>query len=157
MTINFFDNQETKVYIEKPFVEEYAKDNALDVSEYPVTGIKKTRKGNGYLIETDSFLIFLFNRNKVLEHLLEAMSVYIKTGHGYQIIVVLQPNDPYYKIGVDTNKPTNWLLSGGKYFPVDLTGSSLDQQDSDINPFLPPPISGTRHKRATPSNSQKTT
>jgi hypothetical protein len=156
MSINFFDNQDTKVYKERPFVEEYAKDNPLDITEYSVTAIRRTKKGNGYLIETEAFLIFLFNRSKVLEHLLAAMSVYIKTGHGYKILVVVSPSDPYYKIGVDTNKPTNWLLAGGKYFPVDLTGTTLDQLDSDQNPFLPIPSSGSRHKRKTQSDSQST-
>ncbi len=153
MAINFFEDTSTKVFVDKPFVEEFSK-NTTELKEfYEIESIRKTRKQNGYLLETDSFIIFLYNKSKVLQHLLEALNVYVTSGHGFKILCVVLRNDPYYQLGVDPDKPTNWSLTQGKYHVGEIHTFGLDPSQEDLNPFLPIPNTGNHKtsKRRSPS------
>ncbi len=149
MAINFFEDTSTKVFVEKPFIEEFSKNNTEFEEYYEIISIRKTRKGNGYLLESDAFIIFLYNKSKVLQQLLEALNVYVSSGHGFKILCVVLQNDPYYQLGVDPDKPTNWSLTQGKYHVGVIHTFGLEVSQLDQNPFLPIPNTGN-HKKSKP-------
>jgi len=122
----------------RPWIEDYAKDaeNILKVS--PVLEIKRTRKNTGYLVSTEEYSLMLFHNQRILNHLLEALKLWCKEGQGYLIVCQVVESSPYYKLGVDSSSPAQYLeVNEGKYLLQQGTGYSLEEQQD--NPFLPQP------------------
>jgi len=146
--INFFEEAPAGSYSRNPFVEEYAEKNPADTSLHLVISVGRNRKRTGYMVNTDKFTIFLYEGSKVLTQLLEALAVLHETGHGYKLYAQTSKEDPYYKLGIDQEQPTNWYAERGKYFiNPEVSTTGLEEQQN-TNPFLPTPSSTkTRHKR----------
>lgn len=145
MAISFFESKEgSNTYL--PFVEEYVKSTQDFDSTFKIHTIAKTRKGNGYMCYTDAFSIFLYSNAAITSQLIEALQVYVDSGHGYQIVAVTLNKDPYYKLGVDLEKTTNWLFTLGKYSVLEIPDNGLVGMTKSTNPFLPPLPSTGRHK-----------
>jgi hypothetical protein len=158
MALNFFDSEESTPQVDTPFVEDYLKSNPDEVgSIFDVEEVIRTRKGNGYLFKTQSFIVFMWNRNKTLALILEALKVYSEGIHGYKIVFQLIDKSPYYRVAVDPEKPTNWFGGNGRYSVREIPTSGLGVEEEAIgNPFLiSPPNSahnnGRTSKRTAPT------
>lgn len=165
MALSFFDSEETTPQVDTPFVEDYLKSNPDEVgSIFDVEEVIKTRKGNGYLFKTSSFIVFMWNRNKTLALILEALKVYSEGIHGYKLVFQLIDKSPYYRVAVDPDKPTNWFGGKERFSVREIPISGLGVEEEAIgNPFLiSPPHSahksnGSRKKAAPTPMPGKTT
>jgi hypothetical protein len=148
MAINFFESNDKSSG--KPFVDAYLETGTNIPTFGTVRSFRKTRKGTGYLLETDECIIFLFNGSQILKHLLEALSVYVSNKHGFEIQAHYFPQTKEYKLGVDSERACNYFFTEGSYY---LGENTTTGWDTTTNPFLlPSPHPTTRtHARSKPS------
>lgn len=149
MSIEFFQEGSSLSLSKKPFVEEYVELHPQDTALYLVTSVRRTRKRTGYMVNTDKFAVFLFEGSAILSQLMEALAEYHQSGHGYKIFCQPCQEDPYYKLGVDLDQPTNWLAERGKYFIASEASTTGSEEQQKANPFLPPPSTGKHRKKTT--------
>jgi hypothetical protein len=149
MSISFFEQQDKPVSARTPFVEEYVENNPPPYALLNVTSVARTRKRTGYMVNCDAYSVFLYEGSGVLNHLLEALNLWIETKQGFQLFLQAQQKDPYFQLGVDAEKPALWILTQGKYSLQQNIGSGLEAVPS-LNPFLPQTqrTTRTRHKSA---------
>jgi hypothetical protein len=136
MAISFFDNSNS---LRKPFIEDYVSANPQAEGKlFSVVEISKTRKGTGYMLHTNDFSIFLYGESKVAAQLLEALEHYCQHLLGYELIVEVQTKDPFYKLGIDVERPATWAYSKGKYLCSLPSTSGLEKKAAEGNPFILP-------------------
>lgn len=144
MGLTFFESTDDSTFVEKPFIDEYVKTEGIVLEPLQVLEVFQTRKKSGYILSSHECLVFMYNKSKVLQQLLEALNVYVSSSHGYKLYIVPQEKDPYYKLAIDPDKPTNWLYTKGKWHVSELNTSTSESNTE--NPFLPIPRTG-RHKK----------
>ncbi len=150
--ITFFDQDDNSSNDRlKPFVEDYIEANPNDIGTYDVISVTRTRKRTGYLLDTEKFTIMLFENSKVLKLLLEALTVWHESGHGYTIIARTQHMYPFYQLGTDLDRPTNWYMSKGKFFTAKENTTSTSELLDTRNPFLPKPSTRRHKNKSTPT------
>lgn len=160
MALTFFDSEESTPQGDIPFVEDYLKSNPEEVGNlFCVEEVIRTRKGNGYLFKTSQFLVFMWNRNKTLGLILEALKVYVDGMHGYKIVFQLIDKAPYYRVACDPDQPTTWFGGNGRFTVRELPISgSVVEEEAVGNPFLiSPPHSAHKngHTRKNTAPTQK--
>lgn len=102
MSIVFFDDAESSGS-QLPFVNEFVrKPNQLGTS-HDILSIAPSRKGNGLVVKTESFMIFIWKSSKACQWLLDAVRVG-EDECGYPIVAVLKKEDPHYTLGLDTDR-----------------------------------------------------
>lgn len=134
MAIKFFSNDSVELSAERPFVEEFVKQNPSKVGEvYQVNQVRLTRKGNGYLLETDDFLLFLFKNKPITQQLIGGLDLYQRSGNGYKLFIQLAGKAPYFQLGFDAEKPCYWiLLESGKYLSQEEISTSTWGEDTGL-------------------------
>lgn len=145
MSISFFEQSNNASASRIPFVEDYVEKNPSPWQLIPVIDVRRTKKRTGYMVNTKDYSIFLFEGSQILNYLLEALSQWIQSGHGYAIVAQPLEHDPFYQLGVDKDKPVQWAYAQGKYTWQHLTGSGLEAPPTP-NPFLPQTQTTTRTK-----------
>jgi hypothetical protein len=102
MAITFFDD-ESESSSQLPFVNEYVRTPGVLGTVFDVESIAPSRKGNGLVLKTDRFIIFVWKKSKICSFILDA----VKHGEddcGYPLVVELRKKDPFYSIGLDTSR-----------------------------------------------------
>lgn len=152
MSIQFFeDSSSTSGELEfaNDYLKKFPKDNG---KAFPVKEIILARSGKGYLASTDSFLCWLWKREKTTALLLEALQAYVDQRYGYTIVAVLDKGDKNgFKLGVDSELPCMWYGSAKKY-SVEVDIPTLETQGG--NPFLIQPVPSIPTTDVVASNSK---
>lgn len=147
MSIQFFEDI-TPTDGDLDFAADFLKQNPkLDGKDFTITEINLARSGKGYMAKTDSFICWLWRKNKPTMQLLEALEAYVANQHGYRIVAVLDKKvKDGFRLGVDFDCPQSWFMHGEKksFATQDIWFSPTGVSQS--NPFLPPalqpPITG---------------
>lgn len=138
MPLSFFESEGDSPQKETPFIEEYVKENPDCIGEvYEVEEVVRTRKSTGYILKTSAFIVFKWNRDKALKLILEALQHYVNEMHGYKLVIQVTDKSPYYLVGCDSEKPTNWFGGNGRYTQREIIISGLElEEEGTGNPFL---------------------
>jgi len=160
MAIQFFSFEESSSSAERLFVEDYVKQFPLEVgTTHLVESVRLTKKGTGYLLETEKFLIFLFKNKPLTKQLIGGLDLYERSGNGYKLYCQLMGKSPYFQLGFDSEEPCYWiLLEQGKYLSQEEVPTATSAEDTGINLGglsipLPPTQVPTRMQ---PSNNRQT-
>lgn len=145
MAINFFNEEVSSVRV---FVNEYVQSNKKVVGNiYEMESAMLVKSGKGMMLNFGSFQIFLFKGQKLCKQLTAALENYCENGHGYKIIAQLTSSDPYYVLGCDSEKPTNYVFFDGKYSSTEKPINTLQTSD---NPFLLSTPTNTKSTKGSP-------
>lgn len=148
MAISFFSSEDS---ISLPFANEfYASNKKLVGSIYEMESALLVKSGKGLMLNFSKFQVFLFKNQKLCKQLTAALENYCETGHGYKIIAQLTSNDPYYILGCDSEKPTNYVFFDGKYSCM-VENSNFSHNTE--NPFLLKTPTNTKLSKGNPKDS----
>lgn len=132
---------------EVPWIAQYLDENGTEGDSFPVTMVSKSSKG--FLILTDHFKGFLFEKSSVYKFLDEALSYWVSNqGINYPLFAIADKGGKLQLAVDDELEPSLWTKSGMKFeqkLKKSLASSSTTPKS---NPFLPTPP-------PTPSNGKK--
>jgi hypothetical protein len=137
MALSFFeeierDNGNGERLFVKEFLEANKRENG---KQFPIKELKLVKSGKGYILETDYFMVWLWKKQSITQHLLEALKLYTTTGKGYALFAVLDAKSKDgYKLAVDPEIEAFWYDLGNDCFSLQ-SPSSISSPDH--NPFIP--------------------
>lgn len=97
--------------------------------------LKKSPKGNGYILKGADFDAFLFNNNPVLKHLLAAGAVWCDAGTGKELNIVRNTKVKHGFDLVPTQSKGKDVLTTYKLTETGFT-TQENPEDYESNPFL---------------------
>lgn len=141
MAVRMFGS-DSPSYVEKQWLNDWVVSNKkLCGNPYRIEKIVLSKKGNGYLIETEAFCHFIWKNNKVTAMFMEAVSFYAEKGEGPAFVVVPRA-DGKGDLGMDDEISCFFSQKAGGYsisdFPVE---ENPENSTSPLNPFLRAPDS----------------
>lgn len=118
----------------KPFFNEWiGKNPDKEGAVYSVTKIVASKKGNGYLVHTDDFILFLWKNNEVTRMLIEAVMYYSEVGVGPRFVACIRNSS--YALGIDEDNESFFTSHGGTW-SISLLPEEEDTTPSPPNPFM---------------------
>jgi hypothetical protein len=137
MALSFFEEVDnSNGNGERLFVKEFLEANKKENGkQFFIKELKLVKSGKGYILETDYFMVWLWKKQSITQHLLEALKLYTTEGKGYALFVVLDnKSKDGYRLAIDPEIEATWYDLGKDCFSVEAPSSTntLNQ-----NPFLP--------------------
>lgn len=137
MALTFFESNEDNGNGELEFFGDWIKKNPKPKNkEFVVTEMKAAKKGNGYMLITTDFQIWLWKKQKLTQLLLEAFNVWVNiepdTGFSLMVVIDSKAKDGY-KVAVDKEHKVTWFTMGNGYTSMEQSAYS---EETDLNPFL---------------------
>lgn len=136
MALSFFDlDNESSSNGDKLFAKDFLAKNPKEIGkQFPIKELKFAKSGKGYMVHTDYFIIWLWKRSSVTQHLLEALTQYTQTGKGYALFAVLDKNaKDGYQLAIDPEIECSWYDMGNESYSLNIPSSTV----TSGNPFLP--------------------
>lgn len=146
MGIQFFDDDSQKSS-QLPFVNEFVRSPGVLGNEYDVQSVTPSRKGNGLILRTDLFMIFVWKASKSCQFILDAVR-HGEDDCGYPLVVQLVKPDPHYKLGLDTSRTAFFHKEEDDFTERTSYQLVLLQQETSSESPLPKP--NKQNKQNTP-------
>lgn len=138
MGIAFFEASNKKG-TQLPFLDKWLEISKAYNEEFILHSIRLCANQEGYLLEFTFFSIYLYASKPIVKQIIATLEKYVEEQHGYAIVILTQEKYPYYQIGIDEERVTNWSYSQGKYTPGVIIGTNLEDS-TDITFLSPLPI-----------------
>ncbi len=148
MAIAFFDSPKERRN-QLPFIDKYLEESKAYDQEFIMESIRLCANQEGYLLEFSCFSIYLYASKPVVKKIIATLEKFVEDQHGYAIVVLTQEKYPYYQIGIDEDRVTNWSYSKGKYIHGVTIGTNLEDSTDTIYLSPLPSRTQTREKRTT--------
>jgi len=150
MPIQFIDADDSSVSDDLPWIRDYLKDGGE--GDLPLTVMQISVGAKGALILTPYWKGFVFKREKLYGHLVQALGVYVQTTDPLPWLVATATSGGKVRIAIDTDKRIGyWTKEGDSYYQKYSTGGGGDTQSESVNPLLPSPIPPTQTTGSTTS------
>jgi hypothetical protein len=137
MALSFFEEVESSNGSgERLFVKEFLEENKRENGkQFSIKELKLVKSGKGYILETDYFMVWLWKKQSLTQHLLEALKLYTTTGKGYALFAVLDAKSKDgYRLAIDPEIEAFWYDLGNGCFSLQSPSST---SSPDHNPFIP--------------------
>lgn len=137
--IQFFEAESNSA--DTPFLSDLLKEpngKSLIGKTFIVNEVLAVSSGKGYLLRTDTFITFIWKKQKVTTQLLEALNFYFEQGTGYTLCAVVDPKIKCgCQLGVDFATTSYWQKKGENFYNS-TNALELETKLVTENPFLPP-------------------
>lgn len=96
----------------KPFLADAFEAGIVSEDEVlEILSVRETRSRKGYLITCEKCLVFLYKSSGWVEPLLETLTSFTESSHGYAVsVVVREEEENGIEIHVDENIDRNWVV-----------------------------------------------
>lgn len=139
MTLKFFD-AESPTSGDLPFASDYLKENPkYNGEQYEVTEVVLAQSNKGYMVKTDSFILWLWKKQKLTTQLIEALKFYTEQQDGYKLVAVLDKTaKSMARLAIDFEEERTWFAVGNESYSTQELGFTKETSNT-ANPFLPAP------------------
>lgn len=133
---NFKLFQDESVYTgSKPFFNEWIASHPLDeIKCFLIEKVQASKKGNGFLVSTEEFTLFLWKNNEVTRNFVEAITFYAEQGYGPSFLVVVKDSQPLIAMDEDN---TSFFKSKNGVWSISEVQEEQPTTLSHQNPFMP--------------------
>lgn len=136
MAVKLFGT-ESSSYVSKDWLNDWVESNKSNCGKpYRIEKIVLSKKGNGYLLETEAFCHFIWKNNSTTKSFIEAVSFYAEKLEGPAFVVVPQ-RDGTGILGLDDEVSCFFSKRAGGYYISDFPQETEEEDfSSPLNPFL---------------------
>lgn len=136
MAIKLFESPHG-TFVQKPFLKEWIEKNPSAIGKpCLITKVRLSKKGTGYLVETEDFNCFLWVNARNTKSFVEAITHYSELGEGPSFVVVPDKNGES-QLGIDDEIQCFFSWNGGTWLISLLPTEPLPEKSlAPLNPFL---------------------
>lgn len=123
----------------KPYLNDYLMDNPEEIGQATIV-TKVVKRLKGWLICTDKYTAFIFNKTKIADYLTEALdSWYGRKAVSYPLYCIPDENGKPELAVDDEQKPSFWAKDGHEYSQSLGKKATSSSKKKTQNPLLPSP------------------